>query len=67
MKNPRGQSETRATIRGNKLGRSFSNKKGTQLVVTPFYDREMRTVRHTKTFKRLQRLNGKTIVHYDYK
>jgi hypothetical protein len=65
MSKNRGQSASRNLKRSNKLdGRDFNNKKGVQLVVTPFYDRFKKRTRFTKVYKVLQRFKGKTIVHY---
>jgi len=51
---------------GSNKSRAFSNKKGVQMVITPYFDSFMQKVRFTKTTKRLQHIEGKTIVHYDY-
>lgn len=50
--------------RRQKPSRVFSNKKGPQVVITKYKDMFGMT-RFTKTTKILQRLKGKTIVHYE--
>lgn len=67
MSKNKGQSQARAEIRGNKVPREFSNKKGIQLVVTPYYDSTVKKQRYTRTERILQRLDGKTILQYKFR
>lgn len=66
MSKNRGQSQSRQEKRQSKLGREFSNKKGVQMIVTPFYNMLTGRTSFTKITKRLQHLDGKTIVHLKY-
>lgn len=66
MSKNRGQSNSRSEKRLSKLGRNFSNKKGVQLLVNRFIDPKTGLVKFTKITKFLQRLEGKTLVQYQY-
>ena len=47
------------------MSREFNNKKGIQIVISKY--RDMFGIwRFTKTVKKFQRLNKKTIVHYEF-